>query len=117
MDTKQVTRQFRLKKWSILISECHSSGLNVRQFCKERNIKEHIYYYWLKLVREAACDSIPTRSATVFAPVTLSQTKSPDLSSKITLNYGGISLDVYESTSPDLLKNTLSILRQVSPTC
>ena len=45
MNTKQVARQYRLKKWSALITERQINGLNVREFCKERNIKEHIYYY------------------------------------------------------------------------
>ena len=113
MDTKQVARQIRLKKWSALIVERQTSGLDVREFCRERNIKEHIYYYWLKHIREAACNSMPTVSAPVFALVTLSKVKIPDQLAKLTLNYAGISLDVYESTSPDLLKKTLVLLRQV----
>lgn len=117
MDTKQVARQYRLEKWSALITERQNSGLNVREFCKERNIKEHIYYYWLKRIREAACKSMPTVSAPVFAPVTLAEVKIPDQLKKLTLNYAGISLDVYESTSPDLLKNTLLLLKQVMPQC
>jgi len=117
LTTKQVARQYRLKKWSALITERQTSGLNVREFCKERNIKEHIYYYWLKRLREATCKSMPTVSAPVFAPVTLSEVKIPDQPAKITLNYAGISLDVYESTSSDLLKNTLLLLKQVMSQC
>ena len=117
MDTKQVARQYRLEKWSSLITERQNSGLNVREFCKERNIKEHIYYYWLKRIREAACKSMPTVSAPVFAPVTLAEVKIPDQLKKLTLNYAGISLDVYESTSPDLLKNTLLLLKQIMSQC
>jgi hypothetical protein len=115
LDTKEVARQYRLEKWSALITERQNSGLNVREFCKERNIKEHIYYYWLKRIREAACNSMPTVSVPVFAPVTFSEANVPDQSAKLTLNYAGISLDVYESTSPDLLKNTLLLLKQVLP--
>jgi hypothetical protein len=111
--TKQVAHQYRLKKWSALITDRQNSGLNVRAFCKERNVKEHIYYYWLKHIREAACNSMPTVSASVFAPVTLSEVKILDQQTKLTLNYAGISLDVYASTSPDLLKNTLLLLKQV----
>jgi len=117
LDTKQVARQYRLKKWSALITERQTSGLNVRAFCKERNIKEHIYYYWLKRIRETACKSMQTVSVPVFAPVTLSEVKIPDQPAKLTLNYAGISLDVYESTSPDLLKNTILLLKQVMPQC
>ncbi|WP_019552686.1 IS66 family insertion sequence element accessory protein TnpA [Propionispira raffinosivorans] len=71
MDTKQVARQYRLEKWSALITERQTSGLNVREFYRERNIKERIYYYWLKHICEAACNNMPTVSAPVFAPVTL----------------------------------------------
>ena len=92
MDTKQVARQYRLKKWSALITERQTSCLNVHAFCKERNIKENIYYYWLKRIREAACKSMPIVSAPVFAPVTLSEEKIPDQPTKLTLNYAGILL-------------------------
>ena len=118
MDTKQVARQIRLKKWSALIIERQISGLNVREFCRERNIKEHIYYYWLKRIREAACNSMPAISTTVFALVAFSEAKVPaDQPAKLTLNYAESSLDVYESTSSDSLKPPLLFLRQVLSQC
>jgi hypothetical protein len=54
----------------------------VREFCKKQNIKEHIYYYWLKRIREAACKSMSTLSVPVFAPVTLSEVKILDQPAK-----------------------------------
>ena len=35
-----------------LIREWESSGLSQKEFCAERGIKAHLFYYWLKRYRE-----------------------------------------------------------------
>ena len=37
-----------------------SSGLKVKDWCMQNNISKDTYYYWLKKLREAACDTIET---------------------------------------------------------
>lgn len=35
-------------RWAALIKERTDSGMTIKEWCQERNIKESQYYYWLK---------------------------------------------------------------------
>lgn len=118
MDTKRITRQYRLQKWTKLIAERSASGLTIQAFCLERGISRNAYFYWLRRIRQAACQTLPAAQNTRFAPVEISPLSDPlSASGKLTLRYGQFSLDVYDSTPAHLLKNTLAILLQEISTC
>ena len=118
MDTKLITRQYRLQKWAKLIAERSDCGLTIHAFCQKRGISRNAYFYWLKRVRQAACQNLPAVEPTKFAPVEISPLPVPSTTSGcLTLRYGQISLEVYESTPDHLLKNTLAILLQELPPC
>jgi len=38
------------KRWAMLIKEYMESGMLVREWCHDRNIKESQYYYWLRIL-------------------------------------------------------------------
>lgn len=38
-------------RWAALIKERTDSGMTIREWCREKNIKESQYYYWLKILR------------------------------------------------------------------
>lgn len=116
MDTRQVKKQYRLQQWAQIICERNSSGLTIHAFCQERGISKNVYFYWLKQIREVACQSLPTSAGdSKFVPIEISA--KPTTSSKLTLQVGEISLTIDEFTSESLLKNTLQTLRQVYSSC
>ena len=118
MDTKLITRQYRLQKWTKIIAERNASGLTIQAFCQKQGIARHAYFYWLKRVRLAAGQILPTAQSSRFAPLEISSsTLSSPNAEKLTLHYGKITLDVYESTSSQLLKDTLAVLLQGLPSC
>lgn len=47
--------QFRMEQWMKLIQECQTSGMSVKSWCRQNNITESAYYYWLKQIRRKAC--------------------------------------------------------------
>lgn len=56
-----------------MLRECKESGLSVKNWCAERGIPEHVYYYRLRKLRQAACDTLqqaqPVQLAEIpFAP-------------------------------------------------
>jgi hypothetical protein len=59
LDTREVTRQYRLNQWTEKILECRRSGQTVSAWCAEHNVNPKSYYYWLKRVRLAACEALP----------------------------------------------------------
>lgn len=53
MNTNIVAKQYRLKQWAQMISECRSSGMRVQDWCKQNSVTKANYYYRLRQVREA----------------------------------------------------------------
>lgn len=114
METKQITRQYRLEKWSQIICNRTESGLSVRAFCQREGINQKSYYYWLRIIRISACQALTTSTNVSFAPLEVAA-QPLAVPSKITIHYGKLSMDVYDATSEALLKNTFRIIQQVSP--
>jgi transposase-like protein len=40
------------EEWRERIAEQERSGVSVRRFCQTRGIREHLFYYWRKRLRE-----------------------------------------------------------------
>src|ERR1700749_868011 len=48
MEKKQRERQ---KYWQVVIAEQEASGKSIRDFCRERNLTEHSFYWWRRYSR------------------------------------------------------------------
>ena len=116
MDTRKVTRAYRLNQWTEIIQRYYSSGQTVAVFCKEQDLNPKSYYYWLKCVREAACEALPAipNSKSMIIPLSLGESAAcpnePCGKSIITLHYGEFSLDLHENTSSIFIENTIRTL-------
>jgi transposase-like protein len=53
-EIQKVNRQVKMAQWANLVRDCRSSGLTVNHWCQENHIKPSTYYYWLKVLRQAA---------------------------------------------------------------
>nr|WP_320415633.1 hypothetical protein [Candidatus Contubernalis alkalaceticus] len=60
MNTREVTRKYRLNHWTQIIRECRSSGQTVKVWYVDHDINPKTYYYWWRKVLEAACGAIPS---------------------------------------------------------
>ena len=116
MDTHKIKQAYRLNQWTEIIRQCRSSGQTVAAFCKEQNLKPQSYYYWLKLVREAACKALPVinNDTNMIVPLTFGEpptcSSKSVVTSKITLHYGDFSLELEENTSPLFIENIIRTL-------
>lgn len=54
MSTQLATQQYRLEQWTAIIQRRNESGMNIKDFCKQHDLSESAYYYWLRKVRAAA---------------------------------------------------------------
>lgn len=54
-----VKNQYRLEQWTKLIQECQSSGMKIDDWCDANGVTRHAYYYWLRKVRQSACQDLP----------------------------------------------------------
>jgi hypothetical protein len=122
LDTREVTNQYRLNKWTETVRECRSSGQTISTWCADHNIDPKKYYYWLKRVRIAACEALPSiRSqdnnpiVPVNPPVSSSGTHSgsQDVPSDIIIRFGAITLEIRNHASTTVIENTLRALQNV----
>lgn len=120
MDTQKVTQNYRLNKWTQLIRECRSSGQTVTTWCAEHNIHPSSYFYWLKRVRTAACEALPSLQTgnnsivpISFAPPQVSPPATDSLSPAIVVRLDAVSLEIHNTASLALIENTLRALHHV----
>ena len=120
MDTREVASQYRLSKWTEIVSRCRSSGQTVAVWCAENNINATSYYYWLRRIRKAACEALPSISGNnVIVPVDIPfhevETDSPDQESTtgIVVRIGTVTLEISNNASATLIENTLRALQYV----
>ena len=119
MNTREVTRHYRLSKWAQLIQECHRSGKTIAQWCDENNINQRQYYYWLKRVREAACNALPALNAqsNPFVPVEVdlkenkSHSEDQTYVPEITLRIGTVTMEIHNNASMSLIETTLRAIQ------
>lgn len=57
MKPNQALHQANLSRWAELIKEQTSSGLNIREWCKQNGLSYHAYNYWKHLLKQSCVDS------------------------------------------------------------
>ena len=116
MDSTTFTRQMKLNKWSEIVKAQNESGLTVTSFCKENSIAKGKYYYWLKRIRQAACDNLPTVTKSNFVPVmpkydyVSKNTIITTSSYAMRISLGEIVLEFSNEASSDLIENALRVI-------
>lgn len=121
MDTREVTQKYRLNQWIEIIRECRSSGQTVSAWCADHDINPKSYYYWLKRVRMAACEALPSLCAqnnpivpvNIPVPTPSNGPSGQESSSDIVIRFGAATLEIHNTASAILIENTLRALQNV----
>ncbi len=115
MSTREVTKQYRLSKWTEIIRECRGSGQTISEWCAEHDVKPGSYYYWLRRVRETACEALPAIGSgkSSIVPVNLSRNEDHVSQPDIILHVGSAVLELHNNASTSLIENTLRALQNV----
>ena len=95
-----------------MVQECISSGLKVKDWCLQNNISKDSYYYWLRKLREAACDSIETSFVRV-PDQCIPSSFHPSFSTELTISIGSITINVNSSTPQCLIESTIQAVTNV----
>lgn len=101
---QSVKTQHSLMEWSRRVAECRSSGLAVRRWCAEHDIKPKTYYNWQKKVFAAMPEQQlqreePREPGRRFAELPVPALQN-DLVAAVRL--GEASLEVYSGASADV---------------
>ena len=112
MDVQKVSHAVTKEQWKQMIVERQASGMTVRDWCLEKGITESTYYYWLKIIRQDICDTMPSK----FVPI-LQENTSIDVTEKSTediaaiISNGNLTISIKNSISPTLLTQLIGILK------
>jgi hypothetical protein len=114
MTSAELKHQARLQEWAATIQDCRSSGLSVKQWCREREITTTTYYRWERelLSLANATPELPKLTSAAFAELPVSKLQCQNVAEvSATLHIGDVSLDLRQELTPDLLKALVEVLR------
>lgn len=100
----KVRRQLNREQWKNLITECRSSGMIVKNWCKANGICEQSYYRNLKLPREEMLSSLPVpvncsdEKLAVLKRLEV-QTPVPNTQAAVIIYFNGATVEINEGTS------------------
>lgn len=117
MNTNAIAKQYQLKQWTQMISECRSSGIRVQDWCEQNNITKANYYYRLRRVREAMLISgEQTQIVTVPDEICIPPVNAPSNSAScggLSISVGNATIHVESGTSKELLTMVLGVMKDV----
>lgn len=130
MNVNQTLHQANLAKWSALINEQQSSGLNIKQWCQENNHSLYAFYYWKRILKEEYVKSV-IPDIVPITPESLSSEANPRLESRdlynscnhslaevtpaasktVSVSVGDIKIDIGDNASDDLISRIIKAVR------
>lgn len=118
MNTRKIAGEYRMAHWAQIMQERTASGKSVREFCKSAGYREHVYYYWQRKLREAACrELIPTgRHPEAAAPkgwVACAVEKEKARSGALTIEIGQYKVITDADMDTELLAKVLRVLGSI----
>lgn len=118
MDSTTLTKQVKLQQWSEIFQMRKASGLTIAEYCRENSIQPSKYYYWLKRVRQAACDQLPAPISKPTNPIVSVTFEEPVSSLEINtcstyamrITLGSVSVEFTNDATPKLIESALQVL-------
>ena len=115
MTSTELKHQARLQEWAVAIQDCRSSGLSVRQWCRQRGTTPTTYYRWERELLSISGSTMPqpeTTPAVAFAELPVPKQVCCNTAERsATLRVGNVSIDIYPPCGPEQLKTLVGILR------
>ena len=105
-ELQTMNQQNKLALWARRISECRSSGQNVKVWCKENGICEQTYYRWQKRLFEIA----KAQHDVQFAEVTPVQPVR-DRNVAVTVRIAGAEADIHSGADAGTVEMVLRFLK------
>lgn len=114
-NVSKVKQSIHKENWVFLIKECQSSGMTIRAWCKQNNIKEQTYYRNLHKLRSEICDQLPIPISGPTKPVTFKplevQTSVSDRKAAVIVRVGNATIEISNSASKETVEAVLLALK------
>ena len=102
-DLQTINGQNKIAVWAERISECRSSGQNIKVWCKENGVCEQTYYKWQRRLFEMA----QMQQGVQFAEVT--PVRHGNVA--VTVRIAGAEADVHSGADAATVETVLRILK------
>lgn len=103
--------------WKKTIEDCQASGKTVVSYCKENNVNEKTYYYWLRKIREQLCRNTDYPATVNENNCEFAQIKVPvsyhNAVPTIKLHIGKILVEISDGMSQDTISYVLNGIRNI----
>ena len=121
MDTRKIDNEIKMNQWMEIIRECRSSGQPVRSWCNEHDVNEKRYYYWLRKIRTAACNTLPDNlgGSQVIVPLKLEGLKQePEATvsiqgAAIVIRLNSAVVEIQNGATGSVIENTLQAIKNL----
>lgn len=115
MNVTDIKAQMHMQEWAKLIEARQASGLSIKNWCQQNNLPESQYYYYLKKLRLAACESLSgeSRDGSQFALVPSHARVSNTVatrSNNIKITLSNAVVEIGEGADEAQVKFTLEVL-------
>jgi len=103
--------------WIKRVRDQKESGLSIRQWCRDNDLPESMYYYWLRVIRQESLIQAGTLAVTgktefvelkpINSPV---QIQGPGC--RAIIKADGFDIEIYDGISPELLQDILKAAKE-----
>lgn len=114
MKTREIAAEYRMAHWTQIMRERAQSGLNTKEYCKSIGLRENVYYYWQRKLREVACEQMSVQGFTevkLGLPATQSALSEVNLSGQLQMEIRGVRITA-DSAYPT--EKLVALLRALS---
>ncbi len=98
----------RVQLWMERITECRSSGMSVRAWCREHEISEKTYYYWQRRLYQ---QMISTAETVRFAEISCQEETVPNSGATVKISLSGTTVEIYPGADSQMIQTILQALR------
>lgn len=114
------SHEARLSLWLERIRACKSSGLSVKEWCKQNGLTDKNYYYWMRKIKREAFEAlqeqtsvqeVPFEKKTVFSKVSLPVSYTEPTGTAAVLHLNGMCIEIQNGASANTIHALLSAVR------
>ena len=111
-DVLAMRSEYRLQQWAQVVKACNASGLSNREYCRQHNISEKTYYYWVRRLRQAAASQMEDQTPTLVPLEPAPATACPEADDMLYIQFRGADLTLPGRTDMDAVA---ALLKSIPP--
>ena len=104
--------EYRLQQWAQVVKACNASGLSNREYCRQHNISEKTYYYWVRRLRQTAVSQMEVQAPTLVPLEPAQAPACPEADDMLYIQFRGADLTLPGRTDMDTVAALLKSIQR-----